>query len=122
MPDNTPAPAAVRRAQRTSEGLRRRGGLEHPGFRSGRGGVHRRLRLANCEEFIHGREQIIAFLTREWEREREYASYGNELWDFDPDGLMRRREASINDVAIAAPHRRIFGPRAEGDDSGIPLR
>ena len=94
----------------------------------------------------------MAFLTRKWERELDYAlrkdlwafdddriavrfqyewhdadgnwfrSYGNELWEFDADGLMRRREASINDVAIDESERRILGPRAEGDDSGIPLR
>ena len=38
-------------------------------------------------------------------------SYGNELWEFDEHGLMRRREASINDVAIDKADRRIFGPR-----------
>ena len=51
-----------------------------------------------------------------------FRSYGNELWEFDADGLMRRREASINDLAITEAERRIHGPRAEGDDSGIPLR
>ena len=40
-----------------------------------------------------------------------YRSYGNELWEFDEDGLMRRREASINDVPIAESERRIAGPR-----------
>lgn len=106
----------------------------------------------NREVFLSGREQIVAFLTRKWERELDYAlrkelwaftadriavrfqyewhdadghwwrSYGNELWEFDPDGLMRRREASINDVAITAADRRIFGPRPAGeDDTPIPL-
>jgi nuclear transport factor 2 (NTF2) superfamily protein len=106
----------------------------------------------NRDEFLQGREEIEAFLTRKWERELDYVlrkdlwafsedriavrfqyewhdadgnwfrSYGNELWEFDADGYMRRREASINDVAIAESDRRLFAPRAEGDDSGIPLR
>ncbi len=42
-----------------------------------------------------------------------WRSYGNELWEFTAEGLMRRREASINDVAIAESQRRIFGPRPE---------
>ncbi|CNK54205.1 response regulator receiver domain-containing protein [Mycobacterium tuberculosis] len=40
-----------------------------------------------------------------------YRSYGNELWEFSPSGLMARREASINDVPIAESERRYFGPR-----------
>lgn len=50
------------------------------------------------------------------------AFYGNENWEFDENGLMRRREASINDVAIDESERRIFGPRPDGDRDGIPLR
>ena len=47
-------------------------------------------------------------------------SYGNEIWEFD-DGLMRRREASINDVAIAESERRIFWPAAgRGARGGVP--
>jgi len=106
----------------------------------------------NRDVFLHGREEIRAFLQGKWERELDYVlrkdlwaftddriavrfqyewhdaagtwfrSYGNELWEFDEAGLMRRREASINDVAIDETDRRIFGPRAEGDDDGIPLR
>jgi hypothetical protein len=106
----------------------------------------------NREVFLHGREEVRAFLQGKWERELDYVlrkdlwaftddriavrfqyewhdaagtwfrSYGNELWEFDEAGLMRRREASINDVAIDETDRRIFGPRAEGDDAGIPLR
>jgi nuclear transport factor 2 (NTF2) superfamily protein len=105
----------------------------------------------NRDEFFTGREAIVAFLTRKWEREEDYAlrkdlwaftanriavrfqyesrdaagqwwrSYGNEQWEFDDEGYMRRREASINDVPIAEGDRRIHGPRAEGDTSGIPL-
>ncbi len=106
----------------------------------------------NRDEFFVGRDEIRDFLARKWEQELDYAlrkdlwtfapdriavrfqyewhdqagswfrSYGNELWEFDESGLMRRREASINDVPIAESERRILGPRAEGDDSGIPLR
>ncbi|WP_157246941.1 DUF1348 family protein [Nonomuraea typhae] len=95
----------------------------------------------NRDEFLTGREEIKAFLTRKWAREHDYAlrkqlwaftgdriavrfqyewhddvgqwwrSYGNELWEFTPDGLMARREASINDVAIDEGDRTIFGPR-----------
>ncbi len=50
-----------------------------------------------------------------------WRSYGNENWEFDEHGLMRRREASINDVAIDESERRIFGPRPEGDRTGFPL-
>ena len=104
----------------------------------------------NRSEFITGRDEIVAFLTRKWARENEYAlrkdlwaftedriavrfqyesrdesghwwrSYGNELWEFDAEGYMRRREASINDVAIAESDRRIFGRRPD-DERGAPL-
>jgi nuclear transport factor 2 (NTF2) superfamily protein len=96
----------------------------------------------NRGEFLSGRAEIVDFLRRKWEREREYAlskdlwaftedriavrfqyecrdasgqwwrSYGNELWEFDAEGYMRRREASINDVAIAESDRRIFSARS----------
>ena len=99
----------------------------------------------NRDTILAGREEIVAFLTQKWERELEYAlrkdlwafdgnriavrfqyeshdqrgqwwrSYGNELWEFDEHGLMRRREASINDVPIDASERRIFGPRPDGE-------
>lgn len=107
----------------------------------------------NRDTFVRGREEIVAFLTRKWEHELDYAlrkslwvfgenriavrfqyechdqagqwwrSYGNELWGFDEHGLMLRREASINDVAIAESDRRIHGPRPS-DEHGIdiPLR
>jgi nuclear transport factor 2 (NTF2) superfamily protein len=106
----------------------------------------------NRDQHVNGRDEIVAFLTQKWERERDYAlrkelwafhgnriavryqyeshdadgqwwrSYGNELWEFEDDGLMRRREASINDVAISESDRRIFGPRPE-DERGrlLPL-
>jgi nuclear transport factor 2 (NTF2) superfamily protein len=99
----------------------------------------------NRDQFFTGRDAIVAFLTAKWNRELDYAlrkalwsftddriavrfqyeshdtdgrwwrSYGNELWEFDSNGLMRRREASINDVAISESERRIFGPRPESE-------
>ena len=47
--------------------------------------------------------------------------YGNENWEFAENGLMARREASINDLRIDEADRRILGPRAEGDTTDIPL-
>ncbi len=107
----------------------------------------------NRGEFLVGREQIRQFLSRKWVRELDYRlvkelwgfrnnrmavrfqyewhddtrqwfrSYGNELWEFDEQGLMRRREASINDLPIAETERRFFwsapGPRP-ADHPGIP--
>ncbi len=100
----------------------------------------------NRSEFFTGRAAIEAFLTRKWARELEYRlikeiwafhgdriavrfayewhdaagawfrSHGNEQWEFDAAGLMRRREASINDVPITAAHRLFhwpLGPRPE---------
>jgi nuclear transport factor 2 (NTF2) superfamily protein len=105
----------------------------------------------NRNEFVQGREEIVTFLKQKWEREIDYVlrkdlwafsgnriavrfqyewrnaagqwfrSYGNENWEFDDLGYMRRREASINDLEINESDRRIFGARAEGDTSGIPL-
>jgi len=99
----------------------------------------------NRDVFVTGRDEIVAFLAQKWERELEYAlrknlwsfdgnriavrfqyeshdrggqwwrSYGNELWEFDQTGLMRRREASINDLKIAETERRIFGPRTDAE-------
>ena len=107
----------------------------------------------NRGEFLVGRDQARAFLARKWERELDYRlvkahwaftdnrigvrfqyewrdtggqwyrSYGNELWEFDERGLMRRREASINDLPILETERRFFwsapGPRPI-DHPGIP--
>ena len=94
----------------------------------------------NRGEHINGRDEIVAFLTRKWERELDYVlrkslwgfrdnrmavrfqyewhdaagqwfrSYGNELWEFADNGLMRRREASINDVSIAESERQFHWP------------
>jgi nuclear transport factor 2 (NTF2) superfamily protein len=107
----------------------------------------------NRDEFITGRAEIIEFLRRKWARELDYAlrkdmfsfygnriavrfqyeshdafgqwfrSYGNELWEFNEDGYMIRREASINDVPIAEADRRIFGFRPEAERGlSFPLR
>lgn len=89
----------------------------------------------NRAEFLEGREEIVAFLTRKWNREQDYRlikelwafdgnriavrfayesqddsgnwfrSYGNENWEFDEHGLMRQRHASINDIAIDGADR-----------------
>ena len=90
----------------------------------------------NRSEFVSGRQQIVEFLRRKWARELDYRlkkelwcfagnrisvkfeyewhddsghwyrSYGNEQWEFNDDGLMRRREASINDVPIGEAERK----------------
>jgi uncharacterized protein len=104
----------------------------------------------NRDRFVTGRAQIVEFLTQKWERELDYAlrkelwgfrqnriavrfqyechdadgqwyrSYGNELWEFTPEGLMARREASINDLRISESERRIFGTRPEAE-YGVPF-
>ena len=96
----------------------------------------------NRTEFFCGRAEIRAFLTRKWRKELDYRlkkepwafgdyriavrfeyewhddagrwhrSYGNEMWEFDVDGLMARRYASINDAPIGEHERRLFFPRA----------
>jgi len=93
-------------------------------------------RWRNRDELFSGRDAIVAFLTRKWMREHEYRlikelwaytearisvrfqyewhdehgqwyrAHGNEQWEFDESGLMRRREASINDIAIAEHDRK----------------
>jgi nuclear transport factor 2 (NTF2) superfamily protein len=99
----------------------------------------------NRDRFVTGRAEIVALLTDKWQKELDYAlrkelwafdgnhiavrfqyeshdasgqwwrSYGNELWEFDEQGLMARREASINDVRIEESERRLFGPRPEAE-------
>lgn len=91
----------------------------------------------NRTEFINGREEVKAFLTRKWEKERHYKlkkelwgfrenrmavqfqyewqdesgqwfrSYGNELWEFDANGYMQKRFASINDMPIQENERQL---------------
>ena len=99
----------------------------------------------NRDEHLVGRDAIVAFLTRKWQRELDYVlrkglwafhdnriavrfqyechdaagqwhrSYGNELWEFSDAGLTARREASINDVPIDESQRRCFGPRPQAE-------
>ncbi|HEX6430874.1 MAG TPA: nuclear transport factor 2 family protein [Niastella sp.] len=92
----------------------------------------------NRDQFINGREAVVAFLTKKWEKEQDYKlkkelwsytenrisvrfeyewhdqqdnwfrSYGNEQWEFNADGLMQRRFASINDVPISSKDRKFI--------------
>jgi len=106
----------------------------------------------NRAEFVTGRGEIVEFLAGKWAREHDYAlhkslwayagnriavrfqyewhddagqwwrSYGNENWEFDADGYMSRREASINDLAITVDERRIIGPRPTSEHgAALPL-
>jgi uncharacterized protein len=106
----------------------------------------------NRDLHIVGRAEIVAFLTRKWQTELDYVlrknlwdfhdnriavrfqyecrdatgqwwrSYGNELWEFTQAGLMARREASMNDVAIHESQRRYFEPRPAAEyGKDIPL-
>jgi uncharacterized protein len=100
----------------------------------------------NRAEFPRGRDEIVAFLTRKWSRELEYRlikelwaftddriavrfayewrnsaghwfrSYGNENWEFDENGLMRRRYASINDLLISEEERLYRWPQGRRPD------
>lgn len=100
----------------------------------------------NRSEFPRGREEIRAFLTRKWQKEHEYRlikelwacsgnriavrfayewhdddgqwwrSYGNENWEFDENGLMVRRYASINDLAIDESERKFHWPQGRRPD------
>jgi uncharacterized protein len=103
-------------------------------------------RWRNRAEFIAGRDEISAFLTRKWSRELDYRlikelwafdgnriavrfayewhddsghwfrSYGNENWEFDDDGLMRVRLASINDLPIHESERKYHWPLGRRPD------
>ena len=103
-------------------------------------------RWRNRSEFINGRDEIVAFLTRKWARELEYRlikelwafdsnriavrfayeshdaagqwwrSYGNEMWEFGEDGLMHSRHASINDLAIEESQRLYHWPQGRRPD------
>jgi nuclear transport factor 2 (NTF2) superfamily protein len=105
----------------------------------------------NRAEFVTGREAIVQFLRRKWVRELDYRlikelwavsddriavrfayewhddsghwfrSYGNENWEFDGNGLMRRRYASINDLPISETERKYFWPlgRRPDDHRGL---
>jgi len=101
-------------------------------------------------EFLRGRDAVREFLTRKWERERNYRlvkelwtwcedrisvrfqyewqnafgqwfrAYGNEQWEFNADGLMCRREASINDLAINDAQRQFRWPVPGTRPTGHP--
>jgi len=108
-------------------------------------------RWRNRAEFVTGRQEIVAFLRRKWARELDYRlvkevwayggnriavrfayewhddsgqwfrSYGNENWEFDAEGAMQRRHASINDLPIAEADRKYhwpLGPRPD-DHPGL---
>ncbi len=100
----------------------------------------------NRAEFPVGREQIVEFLTRKWQREQEYRlikelwaygenriavrfayewhdergqwyrSYGNENWEFNAEGLMQHRFASINDLPIQPEERKFHWPQGRRPD------
>jgi uncharacterized protein len=104
-------------------------------------------RWRNRSEFINGREEIVAFLKRKWAKELEYRlikelwafdadriavrfayewhddsgnwfrSYGNENWEFDADGFMKVRLASINDLPITDVERKYHWPLGRRPDS-----
>ena len=104
-------------------------------------------RWRNRAEFVNGRKEIVAFLTRKWSRELDYRlikelwtfegnriavrfayechdasgswfrSYGNENWDFDEHGLMRLRFASINDLPIRESERKYHWPLGRRPDN-----
>jgi uncharacterized protein len=105
----------------------------------------------NRSEFPEGRDQIVEFLTRKWSRELNYRlikelwavegnriavrfayefhdegsqwfrAYGNENWEFDENGYMKRRYASINDLAITESERKFYWPlgRRPDDHPGL---
>lgn len=103
-------------------------------------------RWRNRSEFVNGRDEIVAFLTRKWARELDYRlikelwtfegariavrfayeshdkesqwyrSYGNENWEFGEDGLMHRRYASINDLPIDESQRLFHWPHGRRPD------
>ncbi|MDE1155866.1 MAG: nuclear transport factor 2 family protein [Acidobacteriaceae bacterium] len=108
-------------------------------------------RWRNRDHFLTGRPQIVAFLQAKWAREQEYRlikelwsfhenriavrfcyewrddagqwfrSHGNEMWQFDAQGLMEQRHASINDVAIAEADRKFLWPQGRRPDDHAGL-
>jgi uncharacterized protein len=108
-------------------------------------------RWRNRAEFINGRAEIVAFLTRKWDKELDYRlikelwtfggnriavrfayewhddrgnwfrSYGNENWEFDAAGLMQRRFASINDLPIDEAERKYHWPLGRRPDDHLGL-
>jgi uncharacterized protein len=108
-------------------------------------------RWRNRSEFVNGREEIVAFLTRKWAKELDYRlikelwtfggnriavrfayeshdasgqwhrSYGNENWEFDEAGLMRHRHASINDLKISEQERLFHWPLGQRPEHHLGL-
>jgi nuclear transport factor 2 (NTF2) superfamily protein len=108
-------------------------------------------RWRNRAEFLNGRDEIVAFLKRKWTEELDYRlikelwafeenriavrfayewhddsgnwfrSYGNENWEFDAEGLMRVRLASINDLPIREPDRKYHWPLGRRPDGHAGL-
>jgi nuclear transport factor 2 (NTF2) superfamily protein len=108
-------------------------------------------RWRNRSEFVNGRQEIVAFLTRKWTKELDYRlikelwtfaqnriavrfayewhddagnwfrSYGNENWEFNDDGLMRLRLASINDLPIRESDRKYHWPLGRRPDGHAGL-
>jgi len=108
-------------------------------------------RWRNRAEFINGRAEIVAFLTRKWQKELDYRlikemwafgdsriavrfayewhddsgnwfrAYGNENWEFDADGVMQRRFASINDLPIKETDRKYHWPLGRRPDDHLGL-
>ena len=108
-------------------------------------------RWRNRAEFINGRSEIVAFLTRKWDKELDYRlikelwtfgdnriavrfayewhddsgnwfrSYGNENWEFDAAGVMQRRFASINDLPIGEAERKYHWPLGRRPDDHLGL-
>jgi uncharacterized protein len=100
----------------------------------------------NRAEFVNGRGEIVAFLTRKWRKELDYRlikelwahdgariavrfayecrddagnwfrAYGNENWEFDENGLMARRHASINDLPMPEAERKFHWPEGRRPD------
>ncbi|MFO1369386.1 MAG: nuclear transport factor 2 family protein [Marinagarivorans sp.] len=105
----------------------------------------------NRDVFLNGRAEIEAFLTQKWAREHEYRlikelwaleenriavrfayewhndegqwfrSYGNENWQFDRNGLMQKRYASINDLVISEKERKFHWPQGGRPDEHVSL-
>ena len=139
-----PSIAPIHSGDRHAEGADGRGRVEHPRPRARRLGLYRRQPLAQPRGVLSGAAAIVAFLRRKWARELDYRlikelwafpdnriavrfqyewrddsgnwfrAHGNEQWEFDAEGLMRRREASINDVPIHETDRKFHWPLGLG--------
>jgi uncharacterized protein len=138
--------SAVHRRNGRAEGTHGGRRVEHARSRAGGAAYTPDSRWRNRVEFLQGRAEIEAFLTRKWSRELDYRlikelwafrenriavrfayewrddsghwfrSYGNENWEFDENGLMRVRIASINDLPIAESERKYHWPLGRRPD------